>query len=379
MSRRNTTYSNQGGRSARAAHARGRKEFSKYDTSAIMPQKRFPVPIWAVVLVVVVLIVAIVFAVSSCSKNENLVPDGQEVEVTFAKGALAPEFGDTLYNAGLINSTGDFDAAVRAKDASTQLKPGTYTFVGGTSADEIVDKLIEGPGVANGLVVPEGNTIEKTAQAVEEAYNGSITAEQFTKVASNAKQFKEEFPFVADAYDNSLEGFLFPKTYEVIEGNTAEDVVRQMLTQYQEEVKQLDYSYARKQGLSEYDVLILASIVEREAASDNQKEVASVFYNRLADDMALQSDATTAYVVGGDPTPDDLKVDGPYNTYLNKGLCKGPICSPGISCLQAVCNPAQTNYLYFVFYPNDDGGMDYFFSETYEEHQKAIEEHAPND
>lgn len=149
-----------------------------------------------------------------------------------------------------------------------------------------------------------------------------------------------------------------------------------MLSQFNTEVENLNYSYAEDHGLTPYQALILASVVEREAASDNQKEVASVFYNRLGIDMPLQSDATTAYVVGGDPTPEDLKVDGPFNTYLNKGLPAGPICSPGLSCIEAVLDPAQTNYYYFVFYPNDNGGMDYFFNETYEGHQQAIADHA---
>ena len=107
-------------------------------------------------------------------------------------------------------------------------------------------------------------------------------------------------------------------------GANADDVVAQMLTQYEQEVKQLNYTYPHDAGLSDYEVLILASIIECEAAADNKKAVASVFYNRLAIDMALQSDATTAYVIGGDPKPEDLQKEGPFNTYLNKGLPPGP-------------------------------------------------------
>lgn len=145
-----------------------------------------------------------------------------------------------------------------------------------------------------------------------------------------------------------------------------------MLSQYQSEVSSLDYSYASSKNLTAYDVLIMASVVEREATADNRATVASVFYNRMSAGMQLQNDATVAYVVNGDPTPADLQVDSPYNTYLNYGLPAGPICSPGLDSLKAACSPAQTSYLYFYFTQNSDGTMNYSFSDTYEEHQAAI-------
>ena len=145
-----------------------------------------------------------------------------------------------------------------------------------------------------------------------------------------------------------------------------------MLDQYEQEVATLDYSYAASKGLSAYDVLKLASVVERESDSNTRADVASVFYNRLAGNTALQSDATIAYVVGHDPTHSDLSVDSPYNTYQHKGLPAGPICSPGLESLQATCQPNQTDYLYFYFTKNDDGSLNYYFSKTYDEHLQAI-------
>jgi UPF0755 protein len=145
-----------------------------------------------------------------------------------------------------------------------------------------------------------------------------------------------------------------------------------MLDQYEQEVQNLDYSYAESQGLSAYDVLKLASVVERESDANTRADVASVFYNRLAANTALQSDATIAYVVGHDPTHDDLSVDSPDNTYQHKGLPAGPICSPGLDSLQAACQPNQTDYLYFYFTKNDDGSLNYYFSKTYDEHLQAI-------
>ena len=146
-----------------------------------------------------------------------------------------------------------------------------------------------------------------------------------------------------------------------------------MLTQYQSEVAGLDYSYAESQGLTAYDVLKLASIVERESDPEHFATVASVFYNRLASDRPyLESDATTAYEVGRTPTADEVHADTPYSTYANPGLPPTPICAPSIEALKAVCAPEQTDYLYFYTKPLEDGGAEYHFSVTYEEHQDAI-------
>ena len=133
---------------------------------------------------------------------------------------------------------------------------------------------------------------------------------------------------------------------------TADSLVRAMLPQYQSEVAGLDYSYAESQGLTAYDVLKLASIVERESDPEHFATVASVFYNRLASDRPyLESDATTAYEVGRTPTADEVHADTPYSTYANPGLPPTPICAPSIEALKAVCAPEQTDYLYFYTKP----------------------------
>lgn len=374
MNSRKVTYSNKSSHAARAAHARGGREFSKYDTSLIRP-KRSKVPFIAGGIVLVLIIALIgVFTLSGCDdKNPNMLPDGQEIRLEIPEGSTTSQIGDILYDEGIIESKTKFKDEVNKKNYSQSLKPGIYTFVGGTPLSEVIEHLVAGPGLSdNSFVIAEGYTVERTAKVVAEAYAGTITEAEFLDAAHNASQFSSSFPFVANAYNNSLEGFLFPKTYEVISGNTANDVIAQMLEQYQIETSTLDYAYPEEEGLSEYQTLILASIIEREAASDNMKLVSSVFYNRLAINMPLQSDATTAYVVGDDPTPEDLKVEGPFNTYLNYGLPPGPICSPGIAALQAACSPDQTDYLYFYFKDNGSGGLDYYFSKTYEEHQAAI-------
>ena len=171
----------------------------------------------------------------------------------------------------------------------------------------------------------------------------------------------------------SLEGFLFPKTYPYNGESTADSIIRAMLDQYGAETAGLDWSYVESRGLSHYDAIKLASIVEKESNADHRATVASVFYNRLAVGMRLQSDATVAYIVGHDPTPDDINAYNDYNTYFIMGLPPTPINSPSLACMQAVCAPPETDYFYFYFEPDASGKMAYSFSATYEEHQQTYQ------
>lgn len=116
----------------------------------------------------------------------------------------------------------------------------------------------------------------------------------------------------------------------------------------------------------------MASIVEKESADGVRDKVASVFYNRLSSGMHINSDATTAYEVGHDPSPEEIHAQSAYSTYTNYGLPPTPICSPGIEALRAVCYPAKTDYLFFVFKTDENGELQYRFSNTFEEHQQAI-------
>ena len=387
MSPRKVTYSNKSTHAARAAHARGEKEFRTYDTSAIRPKKsKAPwIALVAAIAVVVVIVIAL-FVNTSCAEaaNDHLAPDGQQVTVQITEGSTLPVIADDLYDAGLVVRKGEFTSAVNAKGAAASLQSGVYTLEGGMSNDELVDALVAGPSANQAcLVVPEGATLSSIASAVEQAYGGSITASDFSSAASNASKYVKDYSFLKDAGKNSLEGFLFPKTYDLIVNATAEDVVRQMLDQYKAEVSSLDYSYPRNKGMSDYDALILASIVEKEGTADTYSKVAAVFYNRLGNSGdpsygTLGSDATTAYEVGGNLDNYDWSKKSPYNTRVTKGLPPTPICSPSIESLRAVLSPEQNfdDYYFFSFWNNDQGGVDYYFDKTYDDHQRTIAEHS---
>lgn len=380
--RKQVTYSQRPNHAARSAHARGERQFRTYDTSYIRPKKsKAPAIVAAVLAVLVVggLAWGALTLFNSCSaQSVELLAEGQEATITVAEGAGAKVVGEQLAEARLVSNAGDFTKRVNEMGVDSQLKPGTYTFAGGMSLDAIINQLTAGP-VANALTIPEGSTLEAVAQSVATFTENRITADAFTAAASDASSYAADYDFLADAGTNSLEGFLFPKTYEIGDDAAAESVVRMMLDQFKTETSGLNWSYPQSQGLTIYDAVKLASIVERESSGDEQirAQVASVFYNRLnnfgdPNYGFLQSDTTTAYELGHDPTPEDIKNPTPFNTYTNTGLPPTPICSPGLDCLQAVCNPAQTNYFFFYFAPDESGTMQYYFSETYEEHQQTF-------
>ncbi|MEE8722265.1 MAG: endolytic transglycosylase MltG [Eggerthellaceae bacterium] len=371
--RRQITYSKRPNHAARSAHAKGDRQFRTYDTSAIRPKQSRAAQIISVVVIVAVIALVIwgvVSLVRGCSSSANLLSSDQTATVTVSEGEGASDIAKMLKDEGLVSSTTDFTKRVEQLGAGTSLLPGTYTIAGGTSVDDIIAALEAGP-VQKTFTVPEGSTLAQTAAIVETATGGAVTAADFTAQASDASVYAGDYPFVAAAGTSSLEGFLFPKTYTIPDDPTADAIIRLMLNQFQTETASLDYTTAQSHNLSQYDVLKLASIIEKESDADHRATVSSVFYNRLDHNMRLQSDATVAYFVNHDPTADDLTIENPYNTYLNDGLTPTPINSPSLAALQAACAPESTNYLYFYFAPDSQGVMQYSFSETYEEHQST--------
>ena len=378
--RKQVTYSQRPNHAARSVHARGERQFRTYDTSYIRPKKSKGPVIFAAILAIVViggLAFGALTLFNSCSAQPvELLAEGQEATVVVADGEGAQAVGKDLEEARLVTSASDFTKRVNELGVDSQLKPGTYTFAGGVTLDQIINDLKAGPKT-NALTIPEGYTLAQIAQSVSDFTEGRISVDDFTAASSDASVYAADYAFLADAGTNKLEGFLFPETYEISDEATADTVVRMMLDQFQTETASLDWSYPQSQGLTVYDAVNLASIVEKESSGDEQirAQVASVFYNRLSTlgDPSygfLQSDATTAYEVGHDPSAEEVHAETPYSTYANTGLPPTPICSPSIDSLQAVCAPDQESLgKYFFFYFEGD---QYYFSETYDEHQETF-------
>jgi UPF0755 protein len=291
------------------------------------------------------------------------------VYVTIPHGVSARTAGRLLGEAGVLRSALAFEIYARRHPKRT-LVAGDYFFDHALSGKEVFRKLADGDVFVQPLTVKEGETIFDIAHDLETAKY--MTAEDFLKAAQNPGAIKDVFP---DA--RSLEGFLYPATYNVPRHATATDLTGMMVKKFREAVTRL-----APQGLKSGEgaeslgsVVTMASLVERETPKPEERPlVAGVFTNRLEKNMPLQCDPTVIYALqlegnyNGTLTSRDLRMDSPYNTYVYKGLPPGPIGNPGEVALEAALHPAQTTYLYFV--ANTQGG--HFFSSTLAEHNQNV-------
>lgn len=357
---------------------------SSYNTHARRgaQKKSSPVPmIIGTVVAVVVLAVVAVFAVPAVKGllggEDASVTAGQQVTITIPDGASGDTIASILSENHIVENPKDYYAAVKKLNADMSLQPGTYSFTTLMDATKVVQQLIEGPNAgSDALTIPEGLTVDQVADRVAQAY-GSISKNDFLNQAK-ASNYVNDYPFLKGAANDSLEGFLFPKTYSLGKKPSADDVIRAMLDQFNTEYKSLDFAGCEAKikerygvGMSDYDIINLASIVEREGLNADQRaHVASVFYNRLAGKLDglryLNSDATMMYVTGGEVTAADLQSDSPYNTYKHEGLPPTPICSPSLEALKATLEPTDSDDLYFYITQDEE-----YFSQTYEEHQQS--------
>jgi UPF0755 protein len=307
----------------------------------------------AVVLVVVVALLA--FGVWwTVYRAEASVAPGRTVTIDVPSGASSSEVAAMLSSKGVVANSMMFRLRAQEMGALAQLKPGAYEFKTGSDYGPVIRQLEAGPTVVYAtLAIPEGWSIEQIARRVQEKCG--IPAAEFTKLATTGRsQF--DFAFLQDDPTPSLQGYLFPKTYQVRQGSTAADVIRMMLAQYGTETASVDLTYAKSKNLTLHDVTTIASIIEHEVYVDkDRKTVASVIYNRLHIHMRLQLDSTVQYALNGKATLSlaDLQTPSPYNTYVNYGLPPGPIDNPGLAAIQAAAAPAKTPYLYYILTHKD--------------------------
>ncbi|MGH2558252.1 MAG: endolytic transglycosylase MltG [Thermomicrobiales bacterium] len=299
----------------------------------------------------------------------------------------------------LIRYEWTFEGFVRVKNAD--LVPGRYELKKGMSAEQIADILTGGSTATAStdesqneeeeeaneeeaetvqLTVPEGFRTEQIAERlVEIGWNG--TADEFMAAV-------EEFP--TDNFDflesrenevnpGSLEGFLFPDTYDVRTDEPAQDIIQKMLIRFDEQFTPQMRQRAEEMGLSVYQVLTFASLIEREArVAEERPIIADVFLKRWSEDWSLDSDPSVRYAFGKQdgewwaaPSPEQLETtDSPYNTYLNAGLPPGPICNPSLDSIQAMLTPAESPFWYFVAHPDESGR--HLFAADDASHQQNI-------
>lgn len=295
------------------------------------------------------------------------------ISVEIPEGSTATTISKILEDHGLIKNAKNFKKYIVETDKATLLKAGNYKLSKSMSADEILSKLTEKNVTANvgiKFVIPEGFEIKNITARLEE--NGFKDIENFKSLVNDKKHFEEEFPFLKEIPEgNSLEGYLFPATYNFDMEESAESIIEQMLTAFNRVYNDLIEGNI-PEGMNLNSLMTLASIIEREARTDTDRPlISSVFYNRINIGMPLQSCATVQYILGERKpvlSTQDTKIDSPYNTYMNKGLPPGPIANPGKKAIDAAIHPENTEYLFFVL-TGEDGS--HTFTKTLEEHNKA--------
>jgi UPF0755 protein len=295
-------------------------------------------------------------------------------------GQSATAIGEELERRGLIRSSLAFRWEVQSKGVGAHLGAGDYELSPSMSTREIVAVLARGAASAGTRVtILEGWRADQVALRIEQFGLGQ--AELLLRIVRAPREHGLTPP---DTGATTLEGYLFPETYEFEPGSRPDQILQAMIGQFNRRFDEALRGQAAGRGLTLGQAVTLASIIEREAAEPSERPiVASVFHNRLSVGMKLDADPTVQYAVDGlnlraaatygfwkrELTLDDLQVDSPYNTYRLAGLPPGPICSPGLDSLKAAVSPAQTRYLYFV--ARGDGT--HAFAETEQEHQVNVQ------
>ncbi|NLY78182.1 MAG: endolytic transglycosylase MltG [Tissierellia bacterium] len=333
---------------------------------------------WKFLLVAILVILAVCVAVALAYYNKSISPVNAEnpEEVTFEipEGSNSLQIASILKDNNLIRSEFVFRLVLKKNDAESSLKAGTYNLNTGMDMDEIIAHLTKG-GKNNNVVrftIPEGYEVKMIAEKLSN--EGIVDKDRFLKLASDKKYFEDKFTFLSDLEEGqSLEGYLFPSTYEIFVGASEEEIIEKMLSQFERVFEEKIRDSMDNVELSFNEVVTLASIIEREAKRDDERTlISAVFHNRLKIGMPLQSCATVQYILGERKerlTEADTRIESVYNTYINNGLPPSPIASPGEKSLLAAVNPEDVEYLYFR--SKEDGTGAHTFSKTYEEHLKA--------
>ncbi len=298
-------------------------------------------------------------------------PAAGEQAFTVAEGEQAADVSERLEQEGLVRSAGAFRAYLIYRGLDTGLQAGEYKLSAAFSPIQIAERLQDATPAEIKFIVLPGWRLDEIAASLPTS-GLEITPEAFLAVAQNTHPNLDSLPAGASA-----EGFLFPDEYILPRTTQAQELVDLLMRRFEQALTADIRNGFARHNLSIYQAVTLASILQREVVEADEKPIiASVFYNRLAAGMPLQTDPTIQYALGFDAASsswwkaplslDDMAINSPYNTYTNAGLPPGPIASPSLSALQAVAFPADTPYLFFR--ARCDGSRRHAFAETYEEH-----------
>ncbi|MBF0528046.1 MAG: endolytic transglycosylase MltG [Deltaproteobacteria bacterium] len=293
--------------------------------------------------------------------------EARKLVVEIPQGANVRQIGHLLEEAGAIRSADAFYYYVALRRVGPKLKAGEQIVDTSMNTPEIIDSLIKGNFKLYSLTIPEGRNMAQIA--ILAAKTGLADEREFLEFCRN-----REFIASLGLDEITLEGYLFPETYNFTKSNTAKDIIKTMTDRFKQ-VWDRYKNQANIQGLTRHQVITLASIIEKETAEGSERPmVARVFINRLKKGMRLETDPTVIYGIKdftGPLTKKDLQTPTPYNTYVITGLPPGPISNPSEDSIRAVLEPAIGDYIYFV--SKNDGT--HHFSKTLAEHNKAVDQY----
>lgn len=272
----------------------------------------------------------------------------EEVKITIPSGSSVAEIGGILLDEGVVMSEDAWEKAAKANPSATLIQAGRYRMLTELPAATALEMLLDSDNLAiQRFTVPEGLRLNEQLAVMAE--NTTISKKAYEKALKKPKKLG-----LPKAADGNAEGLLFPSTYDIDDDASATAVLKTMVSQYKKTTKSLKYkSKAKKVGYSQYEMLIVASIIEAEVRRDKDRpKVARVLYNRLDDGMPLQLDTTVMYAnnkrKGATTSDKERAKKSPYNTYVTTGLPPGPIAAPGKKSLEAAANPAKGDWIYFV-------------------------------
>lgn len=296
---------------------------------------------------------------------------GSAVAVEIPKGADVAAIGELLAGEQVVSSARVFGWRAGWSGKSGDFKAGRFKLAEGMSYSAVIDQLAEGPNAGSTTVtVIEGRSRYEISQQVsEQGIEGDYMAASEQNDALNPRRYG------APSGTESLEGFLFPATYELAENPTATALVEQQLAAFKRNIDEVNMRYARSKNLTVFDIVTIASLIEREVSLPRERKlVAAVIYNRLKQGIPLGIDATSRFETRNWTEPLTnavLRKDTPYNSRINDGLPPGPIGNPGLASLQAAAKPADVGYLYYVANPCKPGT--HSFSTTQAEFEQDVQ------
>lgn len=286
--------------------------------------------------------------------------------IEISRGMNAKRIARLLREERLIRNGLPFRVLARMKGTEDRLQAGEYELSSSLNLSRILSKIERGEVLAHPFTIPEGYNIRQIASVLKE--RSLAEKERFIALSKDTK-FISRLGIQA----KSLEGYLFPETYRVSKGMKEEEIIRLMVSQFNRVVTQEDRKRAEELGFTFYEIIILASIIDKETSAPEERVlISAVFHNRLKAKRPLQADPTVIYALGetfdGNLTKKHLRIDSPYNTYRYRELPPGPIGNPGKEAIQAALYPADIDYLYFV--SRNDGT--HVFSSSLKEHNRAV-------